>query len=159
MGGDFGPSVVIPGALRGAAASGAALLLVGDEALVDRELARHQTQDLSLEVVHAPETISMGEKPSDILRRKKNSPIQVACRLVAEGRAHGVVSPGHSGASLACGMFILGRIPGVERPALATIMPTEKAPVLFADVGANGTAGLIIFFSSASWPTLTPRIS
>ena len=137
MGGDFGPSVVVPGALRGAAASGAALLLVGDEALVRRELARHQVPGVDPVVVHASETISMGEKPSDILRRKKDSPIQVACRLVAEGKAQGVVSPGHSGASLACGMFILGRIPGVERPALATIMPTEKAPVLFTDVGAN----------------------
>ncbi|MDR1359538.1 MAG: phosphate acyltransferase PlsX [Deltaproteobacteria bacterium] len=137
MGGDFGPSVVVPGALHGAAQSGAALFLVGDETLVRQELARQQTQGLDLEVVHAPETISMGEKPSEILRRKKASPIQAACRLVAEGKAHGVVSPGHSGASLACGMFILGRVPGVERPALATIMPTEKAPVLFADVGAN----------------------
>ncbi|MDR2161033.1 MAG: phosphate acyltransferase PlsX [Desulfovibrio sp.] len=137
MGGDFGPSVVVPGALRSARETGAALLLTGDETALRRELARLPVKGLDVDVVHAPETVSMGEKPSDILRRKKDTPIQVACRLVAEGKAHGVVSPGHSGASVACGMFILGRVAGVERPALATLMPTEKAPVLFADVGAN----------------------
>ena len=65
-------------------------------------------------------------KPSEILRTKKDSSIQVACRLVKQGKADAIVSAGHSGAAVACGMFILGRIPGVERPALATILPTEK---------------------------------
>ncbi len=77
------------------------------------------------------------EKPSDILRRKKNASIQVACRLVRDGAANGVVSAGHSGASVACGMFIMGRIPGVERPALASLLPTEKEPVVLLDVGAT----------------------
>ena len=79
----------------------------------------------------------MWEKPSEILRTKKDSSIQVACRLVKQGKADAIVSAGHSGAAVACGMFILGRIPGVERPALATILPTEKKPVLLLDVGAN----------------------
>ena len=79
----------------------------------------------------------MGEKPSEILRRKKDASIQVACRLVKEGKAHGVVSPGHSGASVACGMFIMGRIPGVERPALMSVLPSEKLPTIVLDVGAN----------------------
>lgn len=79
----------------------------------------------------------MDEKPSDILRRKKNASIQVACRLVRDGAAQGVVSAGHSGASVACGMFIMGRIPGVERPALASLLPTEKEPVVLLDVGAT----------------------
>lgn len=79
----------------------------------------------------------MNEKPSDILRRKKNASIQVACRLVKEGAADGVVSAGHSGATVACGMFIMGRLPGVERPALAALLPTEKNPVVVLDAGAN----------------------
>lgn len=84
-----------------------------------------------------PEVAGMDEKPSDILRRKKNASIQVACRLVRDGAAQGVVSAGHSGASVACGMFIMGRIPGVERPALASLLPTEKEPVVLLDVGAT----------------------
>jgi glycerol-3-phosphate acyltransferase PlsX len=79
----------------------------------------------------------MDEKPSDILRRKKEASIQVACRLVREGRADGLISAGHSGATLACGMVIMGRIAGVERPALASVMPTEKKPMILLDVGAN----------------------
>lgn len=90
-----------------------------------------------MEIVHAPEVAGMDEKPSDILRRKKNASIQVACRLVRDGAAQGVVSAGHSGASVACGMFIMGRIPGVERPALASLLPTEKEPVVLLDVGAT----------------------
>ncbi len=137
MGGDFGPSIVVPGALRAAKEGGFAVLLVGDEARVRAELTQHDTHGIMLDIVHASDVVSMEDKPSDILRRKKDASIQVACRLVAEGKAHGVVSPGHSGASVACGMFILGRIPGVERPALATVMPTEKAPAIIVDVGAN----------------------
>ena len=92
---------------------------------------------MDLEIVQAPEVAGMDEKPSDILRRKKNASIQVACRLVRDGAAQGVVSAGHSGASVACGMFIMGRIPGVERPALASLLPTEKEPVVLLDVGAT----------------------
>ena len=92
---------------------------------------------MDLEIVHAPEVAGMDEKPSDILRRKKNASIQVACRLVRDGAAQGVVSAGPSGASVACGMFIMGRIPGVERPALASLLPTEKEPVVLLDVGAT----------------------
>lgn len=137
MGGDFGPSVVIPGALQAAREDGFRLILVGQEDKVAEELAKHNTNGIDFRVVHASEVALSGEKPSDILRRKKDASIQVACRLVASGEADGIVSPGHSGASVACGMFIIGRIPGVERPALATIMPTEKTPTIIVDVGAN----------------------
>ena len=137
MGGDFGPPVVVPGALSAAKAGGFELLLVGDDAVLRAELKKHDTRGVSVDVVHASEVALMGEKPSDILRRKKDASIQVACRLVKEGRAHGVVSPGHSGASVACGMFIMGRIPGVERPALVSVLPSEKLPTVVLDVGAN----------------------
>lgn len=137
MGGDFGPSVVIPGALKAAEEGSFTVLLVGKEDAVREELAKHDTSKASYDVVHAADVALMGEKPSDILRRKKEASIQVACRLVKDGHAQGVVSPGHSGASVACGMFIMGRISGVERPALATVMPTEKSPTIVVDVGAN----------------------
>ena len=137
MGGDLGPSVVVPGAIEAARQTGAKILLVGNEATLDGELNRLSPSGVDLEIVHAPEVAGMDEKPSDILRRKKNASIQVTCRLVRDGAAQGVVSAGHSGASVACGMFIMGRIPGVERPALASLLPTEKEPVVLLDVGAT----------------------
>lgn len=137
MGGNLGPSVVVPGAIEAARQTGAKILLVGNEATLDGELNRLSPSGVDLEIVHAPEVAGMDEKPSDILRRKKNASIQVACRLVRDGAAQGVVSAGHSGASVACGMFIMGRIPGVERPALASLLPTEKEPVVLLDVGAT----------------------
>lgn len=137
MGGDFGPSVTVPGALLAARDSGCKLLLVGKEAEVEKELSKHSTTGLEIELVHAEEVAEMHEKPSDILRRKKNASIQVCCRLVKEGRADGLMSPGHSGATVACSMFILGRIPGVERMGLASIIPSEKSPTVLLDVGAN----------------------
>ena len=136
MGGDLGPSVVIPGAIEAARQTGAKIILVGNEAILDGELTKLAPSGVDLEIVHAPEVAGMDEKPSDILRRKKNASIQVACRLVRDGAANGVVSAGHSGASVACGMFIMGR-PGVERPALASLLPTEKEPVVLLDVGAT----------------------
>jgi len=137
MGGDYGPPVTVPGALNAAREGGFSVLLVGDDSVVRAELARHDTAGAQYDIVHAPEVALMGEKPSDILRRKKDASIQVACRLVKDGIAHGVVSPGHSGASVACGMFIMGRIDGVERPALMSVLPSEKRPTVVLDVGAN----------------------
>ncbi|MCC8194588.1 MAG: phosphate acyltransferase PlsX [Deltaproteobacteria bacterium] len=137
MGGDFGPSVCVPGAVDAARAGKFKVLLVGRHDAVAAELAKLNPAGVDVETVHAGEVAEMDEKPSEILRRKKDASIQVACRLVKEGRADGIVSPGHSGATVACGMFIMGRIAGVERPALASIMPTEKNPMVLLDVGAN----------------------
>lgn len=136
MGGDFGPRVNVPAAVR-AAEQGAGAILVGDEAQIRDELSRCKTEGLDIHVVHASQVVGMDEKPSDALRRKKDSSIQVACRLVKEGQADGVVSAGNSGAVVACGMFTVGRIAGIDRPALAGIMPTEQRPCILIDVGAN----------------------
>jgi glycerol-3-phosphate acyltransferase PlsX len=137
MGGDFGPSVIVPGAIQAARDLRVKVLLVGDTPQVEAELVKLALGKAEYEIVHASETVHMHEKPSDILRRKKNSSIQVACRLVKEGAANGVISAGHSGATVACGIFTIGRIPGVERPALAAFLPTEKNPLVVIDAGAN----------------------
>lgn len=137
MGGDFGPSVVVPGAIDASRLHDIHVMLVGDTPKIESELARLSLANTSHEIVHASDVVYMNEKPSDILRRKKNASIQVACRLVRDGHADGVVSAGHSGATVACGMFIIGRLPGVERPALSALFPTEKNPVVVLDVGAN----------------------
>lgn len=140
MGGDFGPSVVVPGALSAARETGAKVLLVGMESAIREALEQvpaAERDEALYGIVPASQVVEMREKPSEILRTKKDSSIQVACRLVKQGEAKAIISAGHSGAAVACGMFILGRVPGVERPALATILPTEKAPMLLLDVGAN----------------------
>lgn len=136
MGGDFGPRVVVPAAVD-AAREGIAIALVGDEERINAELAPLDTAGLDITVVPASQVVEMDDKPADALRRKKDSSIQVACKLVRKGEADGVVSAGNSGATVACGMFVLGRIKGVMRPALASVMPTEKDPVVLIDVGAN----------------------
>ena len=137
MGGDFGPSVVVPGAIEASRLHDLHVRLVGDTPKLEAELERLDLKDASFDIVQADDVVHMNEKPSDILRRKKNASIQVACRLVKEGAADGVVSAGHSGATVACGMFIMGRLAGVERPALAALLPTEKNPVMVVDAGAN----------------------
>ncbi len=137
MGGDFGPSVVVHGALEAAKQKNGKIFLVGKTEEIEKVLESCDTKNIDYEIVHASEVAEMNEKPSDILRKKKDASIQVACRLLKDGAAQGVFSAGHSGATAACSMFILGRIPGIERPALATFLPTEKKPMLLLDVGAN----------------------
>ncbi len=137
MGGDHGPAVVVPGAIEAARRFNLGLVLVGDKARIVPELAKCNTADLEIRIVHASQLAEMREKPSEVLRRKKDASIMVACRLVKDGQAHGVVSAGNSGATLACGMFSMGRISGVERPALASILFTEKKHMVLIDVGAN----------------------
>ncbi len=137
MGGDFGPSVVVPGAIEASRQYGIHVRLVGDTAKIENELAKLNLTDAQYDVVHANDVVRMNDKASDVVRRKKDASIQVACRLVKEGTANGVVSAGHSGAAVACGMFTIGRLPGVERPALAAMLPTEKNPVVVIDAGAN----------------------
>ena len=136
MGGDYGIEVVVPASID-AARGGIGIVLVGDEGRIRYELDKNRAGDLDIQVVPSGSVVDMQEKPSDALRRKKDSSIQVACRLVKDGHAQGVVSAGNSGATVACGMFVLGRIRGIERPALAGIMPTEKDPCVLIDVGAN----------------------
>ncbi len=137
MGGDIGPSVTIPGALEAARQDNFKLILVGKQAEIEQQLGKEKTSGIELEIVHADDVVNMEDKPSDILRRKKGASIQVACRLVKDKRADGLVSPGHSGATVACAMFIMGRIQGVDRLALASILPSETNPTLLLDVGAN----------------------
>ncbi len=137
MGGDFGPSVVVPGAVEAARLHALHVLLVGATPKLEAGPGLIDPANAPFDLVPADDVVHMNEKPSDILRRKKNASIQVACRLVKEGAADSVVSAGHSGATVACGMFIMGRLPGVERPALAALLPTEKNPVVVLDAGAN----------------------
>lgn len=133
MGGDFAPVETVAGAVE-AHRRGVDVVLVGQLDRLQTELARHQAD---LPVVDAPEVIEMGDDPARALRERPNSSISVAARLVAEGEAQGLVSAGSTGAAMAAAAILVGRIKGVIRPAIATIIPTPGTPTMVLDSGAN----------------------
>jgi len=132
MGGDHAPLQTVLGAVD-AAAAGLDVVLVGDRARLDPILAEH---DARLPVVHAPEAVEMGEDPAAAIRLKKQASVTVAARMVSAGDADGMVSAGSTGAALAAAAIVVGRIPGVSRPAIAAIVPAG-IPTVVLDVGAN----------------------
>lgn len=138
MGGDNAPAAIIDGAILACEELGASIILVGDEYLIREELDRRPgSARLPLTVHHASQRVAMDEQPSQVVRRKRESSIWLATALVKEGKASAVVSAGNTGASMATALFLLGQIPGVERPAIGTLMPTLFGPCLLLDVGAN----------------------
>ncbi|HEY9722788.1 MAG TPA: phosphate acyltransferase PlsX [Oscillatoriaceae cyanobacterium] len=137
MGGDYAPDEIVKGALNAAREGLAEIILVGDRARLDPLLQGVDLASLRVSVVHASEVIGMDEAPAQALRSKKDASISVALRQVKEGRADGVVAAGSTGAAMAAALMILGRIPGIERPAIAVVMPTARGPAVLLDVGAN----------------------
>jgi glycerol-3-phosphate acyltransferase PlsX len=136
MGGDFAPRVTVEGAVR-AVRGGAEVLLVGDEARLAPELARHRHDPTRLRIVHTPDRIAMEDAPSAVLREKPRASVRVACELVAGGSAHAAVSAGNSGALMVAAKHVLGTAPGVERPAIATALPLKRGAAILLDSGAN----------------------
>ena len=101
------------------------------------ELDKHHCSGLDISIVHASEVVGMHDSASNAVRRKKDSSIRIACELVKNGKADAVVSAGNSGATMATGMFVLGRMKGIDRPAIATIFPNLRGKTLVLDVGGN----------------------
>jgi glycerol-3-phosphate acyltransferase PlsX len=135
MGGDLGPSEVVPGAIDHARAHPEdQVILVGDAATV-RAIAGRMPPNVS--IVRASQVIGMDEHPALALREKKDSSILVAVDLVKRGEADAVVTAGHTGAGMAAAVLRLGRLPGVDRPALAVQMITSEGPMVLLDIGAN----------------------
>ncbi len=138
MGGDHAPRTEVEGSISAARELGVRVLLVGQPGDLKRELARHVHRGLQIEVVPASEVIAMSDSPMQALRRKKDSSVHVATRLVREGQAEGLVSNGNTGAVMAVARFTLGTLPTVQRPALAAPFPTSRGGVsVLLDVGAN----------------------
>jgi len=137
MGGDHGPGVIVDGAIAAARRWGSSLILVGAADAVAAELTRHDTSGLNVEIEHAADVVGMHDAASDAVRKKRNSSIRIAFDLVKAGRAHAVVSAGNSGATMAAGMFVLKRIPGIDRPAIATVLPNVNGQTLLLDAGGN----------------------
>jgi glycerol-3-phosphate acyltransferase PlsX len=133
MGGDHAPSETVSGAVD-AAARGVDVVLVGGRGDLETELSKH---DRNLPVIDAPEVIGMADDPARALREKPDASITVAARLVADSEAEGFVSAGSTGAAMAAAAILIGRIPGVTRPAIASIFPTSGTPTLVLDSGAN----------------------
>jgi glycerol-3-phosphate acyltransferase PlsX len=134
MGGDEGPSIIVPGAIEAARALRGEfeIVLVGQEHGIRPHLG-----DSDLEVVHASEVIEMSEPPVAAVRSKRDSSIAVVTRLVKEGRADGIVSAGNTGAVVASSLVTLGRLHGIQRPAISTLFPTKRGGAVVLDVGAN----------------------
>ena len=136
MGGDHGAAVVVPGAIQGARAYGVGVSLVGRKAELEPLVSAADTSGLDVQVVDAADVIEMDEHPAQAARRKPNSSIAVALREVKEGWAGAMVSAGNSGAVMAAALLVLGRAPGIERPAIAAFLPSLAGPTLVLDLGA-----------------------
>jgi len=138
MGGDHAPHAEVAGAVQAAREFGVRVLLVGQQPVVQQELGRQSASGLEIEVVHAPEVITMRDSPLQAYKRKKGSSLHVAAKLVREGQADALVSAGNTGAVMAVAHFTLGTLGAVDRPALAAPFPTSKGKVsVMLDVGAN----------------------
>jgi glycerol-3-phosphate acyltransferase PlsX len=139
MGGDHGCGVVIEGAVRALQDEKriSALYLVGNKPEIHAKLPAGGFRDHRVKVIHASEVLEMDDKPAAAVKKKKDSSIVRAVELVAEGQADAIVSPGNTGGIFAAATFKLGRIPGVERGAIAAVIPTPNSEFVLMDSGAN----------------------
>lgn len=137
MGGDHAPRVVVDGAIQALRAfPELEIILVGRQEAIDAELKRHKTEGLRLRIVHAPDVVEM-EEHTLAVKEKKLASMNVAARMVRTGEADALASAGNSGAVMAAALFNIGRVRGIDRPALGTVYPAAPTPCLLLDMGAN----------------------
>lgn len=138
MGGDDAPAAIVDGALVAARHLQIGLLLAGDSEAIERELSRHPGAGaLDIEILDTPESVAMAEPAAAALRRKPRASVKLAAEAVRDGRAAAMFSAGHTGATVVAALGAFGRIPGVDRPAIATIIPTRLRPAVLLDSGAT----------------------
>ena len=140
MGGDNAPKEIVSGAVQALSEvpAGVEIRLVGDESLIRSELQTHGAESHpQISVTHASEVVTMEDPPTAAVRGKKDSSIAVAIALHKKGEVDAVVSAGNTGASVACCILRLGRLPGIDRPAIVTVIPTPHTPFVLLDSGAN----------------------
>jgi glycerol-3-phosphate acyltransferase PlsX len=137
MGGDHAPEAVVSGALRAAADPELQILLVGREDAVSPLLKKAGPAGERVRLVPASEVVAMDESPAAAVRRKEDASLVVCARLVRDGEAQAMVSAGNTGAGMAAGAMILKRVPGIDRPAIATVLPTLTGRAVLVDSGAN----------------------
>ena len=138
MGGDYAPSTTVEGAIRALREDGELeVILVGDKEEIEQELKKQEYSGDQITIKHASQTVEMGESPLTALRKKKDSSIRIAVEMVKSGEADAIVSAGNSGVVMATALRILGKLPGVERPAIAAVMPSLRDHFVLIDAGAN----------------------
>src|SRR6201993_344240 len=139
MGGDFGPPNLVAGAVMALRdyKQISTLYLVGDSAKIEDELRKHQRNDSRINIVHTTQVVEMNDRAWTAVRRKKDSSISRAVDLVKHGDADAIVSAGHTGAAVAASMIKLRTLPGIDRPGIAAILPTETNVFVLVDAGAN----------------------
>ncbi len=137
MGGDLAPKATVEGAVLAARDFGIEIVLVGDLDLLTRDLGEHKTGGLKITIEHAPESVAMDELPLESVLNKPRSSIHAGLEMVKRGEASAFVSAGNSGAVMAAAMMILGTLPGVDRPAIASLVPASDGFALLIDAGAN----------------------
>ena len=139
MGGDNAPAEIVAGAIRAQEGLDVEVLLVGDPQAIEACLKQHHSSSRHVEIVPADDVIAMDEEPLGALKRKPKASINVAMDLVKKRNAQAVVSAGHSGAAMAASLLRLGRLPGIDRPAIGAVFPSMMAgkSVIVLDVGAN----------------------
>jgi glycerol-3-phosphate acyltransferase PlsX len=136
MGGDHAPDAIIEGALLAAVDLDVRVVLVGDREVIEQTLSKHGATRAAIEIVPAAESIAMDESPSAALR-KRDSSMKIAYGLMKQGEVQAVVSAGNSGALMAIGMFVVGNLPQVDRPAILILVPTPGKGTVIIDGGAN----------------------
>ncbi len=141
MGGDYAPEEVVLGSIEAVKSYDFDVVLVGDRNKIEEVLKKYGAKENErLSIAHASQVIDMGEHPAKAVRKKKDASIVVAARLVKEGTCSAVVAPGSTGAAVAAALFELGRIKGIERPSIATPIPSEKGITVLLDSGANSNS-------------------
>jgi len=139
MGGDYAPYEIVKGAVLAAKEYKVGIQLIGNEEEIKAELAKYDTNNLDIVITNATEIIEMGESPGKAIRTKKDSSIVKTVEAVAKGESQALVAAGSTGAAMAASLFGLGRLPGIDRPAIACLLPTLKRPVVLIDAGANSS--------------------
>jgi glycerol-3-phosphate acyltransferase PlsX len=138
MGGDYAPSTTVEGAINALdERDDLSVILVGDENMIREELRQKEYTGTRIAIRHASQVVEMDDTPMSALRRKKDSSLRVAVDLVKQGEADAMVSAGNSGIVMATALLVLGKIEGVERPAIAAVMPSLKGHFVLIDAGAN----------------------
>jgi glycerol-3-phosphate acyltransferase PlsX len=137
MGGDYAPQVTVEGGIWAAREYGIEVVMVGQQEVLESELAKHDSSGLSLSIVHASQVLEMEDEPASAGKAKKDSSMVVGMDLVKRGEAEAFFSAGNTGGVMAVALFRLGRIKGIKRPALSTIYPTTKGSCVLLDIGAN----------------------
>ena len=139
MGGDFGPSNLVPGAVMALREYRhiEQLYLVGDSPQIEKQLRKHQCNDARIEIVHSTQVVDMSDRAWSAVRRKKDSSVSRAVDLVKHGQADAIVSAGHTGAAVAASMIKLRTLEGIDRPGIAAVLPTQINDFVLIDAGAN----------------------